>query len=150
MEPRTPTTRSSAGIDAGVKVFDDIVFEAAGARSVDVVDAADASATGTESTAVTAAAASHFSVTGYPSPTTAGVADNVTVTAKDPFDNTDPAYAGIVRFSSSDGAAVLPADGTLTDGTGSFSVTLKTAGSRSITATDTVSPRSPAARPGSP
>jgi hypothetical protein len=42
-----------------------------------------------------------------------------------------------VHISSSDPQAVLPADGTLTNGVGTFSVTLKTAGTQSITATDT-------------
>jgi hypothetical protein len=47
-------------------------------------------------------------------------------------------YSGTVRFTSSDAAAVLPANGTLTNGTGTFLATLKTAGSRNITATDTI------------
>ena len=37
-------------------------------------------------------------------------------------------YTGTVHFTSSDGAAVLPANSTLTNGVGTFSVTLKTAG----------------------
>src|SRR5204863_487973 len=40
-------------------------------------------------------------------------------------------------FSSSDGQAVLPANSTLSNGTGTFSATLKTAGNQTITATDT-------------
>jgi len=46
-------------------------------------------------------------------------------------------YAGTVHFSSSDSAAVLPADSTLTAGMGNFSATLKTGGSQTITAADT-------------
>ena len=52
-------------------------------------------------------------------------------------------YTGTVALSSSDGHAVLPADYTFTAadaGTHSFSVTLETAGTQSITATDTVAP----------
>src|SRR4051812_49575774 len=71
-------------------------------------------------------------------PTTAGAAHDVTVTAKDGYGNTDTAYAGTVAITSSDGAAVLPASSTLPAGTKTFSVTLKTAGEQSITATDTV------------
>jgi hypothetical protein len=44
-----------------------------------------------------------------------------------------------VHFTSSDGHALLPADSTLTSGVGSFSVTLKSAGSQTVTATDTLS-----------
>ena len=50
-------------------------------------------------------------------------------------------YTGTVHFTSSDGPAVLPANYTFTGGdagTHVFSVTLKTAGTQSITATDTV------------
>src|SRR5207249_2939322 len=57
----------------------------------------------------------------------------------DPFNNIAPGYAGTVHFTSSDGAATLPANSTLTSGTGSFSATLRTAGNQTITATDTVS-----------
>src|SRR6202007_1766168 len=45
---------------------------------------------------------------------------------------------GTVHFSSSDGAAVLPANSSLTNGTGTFQVTLNTTGSQTMTATDTV------------
>src|SRR5206468_3536171 len=51
---------------------------------------------------------------------------------------TDTSYGGTVHFTSSDGAASLPANSTLTSGTGTFSATLDTAGNQTITATDTV------------
>src|SRR5213079_141971 len=41
-----------------------------------------------------------------------------------------------VHFTSSDGSALLPADATLTSGSGTFIVALRTAGSQTITATD--------------
>jgi Galactose oxidase, central domain len=41
-----------------------------------------------------------------------------------------------VHFTSTDGQAALPANSTLMSGTGTFSVTLKTAGGQTITATD--------------
>ena len=75
-----------------------------------------------------------------PASTTAGTSINVTVTALDAYGNTDTGYAGTVHFTSTDAAAVLPADATLVPGTGTrtFSATLRTAGSRTITARDTV------------
>ncbi len=85
--------------------------------------------------------AATLAVSGLPSPTVAGVAHNVTVTAKDAYGNTATGYRGKVHFTSSDPAAVLPADYTFTAtdaGVHVFSVTLKTAGTRSVTATDTV------------
>ena len=69
------------------------------------------------------------------------VAHNVTVTAQDAFGNVATGYTGTVHFTSSDAQAVLPANYTFTGGdagTHVFSVTLKTAGTQSITATDTV------------
>jgi hypothetical protein len=75
-----------------------------------------------------------------PASVTAGAAQNVTVTSKDAYGNTTPAYRGAIRFTSTDPAAVLPADYTFTaadNGVHAFpTVALKTAGNRSVTATD--------------
>jgi len=83
-----------------------------------------------------AAAAPHFAVAA-PASITAGSAFSFTVTARDQVNNVDTGYAGTVHFTSSDGQAVLPADATLSNGFGTFSATLKTAGNQTITATDT-------------
>ena len=83
-----------------------------------------------------AAAATHFAVAAVAS-ITAGSAFSFTVTALDQSNNVDTGYAGTVYFTSSDGQAVLPANATLSNGFGTFSATLKTAGNQTITATDT-------------
>ena len=88
------------------------------------------------------AAASTVNVGGFPSPITAGAAGNFTVTLKDPYGNTASSYTGTVHFTSSDGKAALPANYTFTSidaGAHTFSATLKTAGTQSITAADTTS-----------
>jgi sugar lactone lactonase YvrE len=77
-----------------------------------------------------------FTITGL-SNAAAGTPQTITVTAKDPLGNTYTGYIGTVHFTSTDGNAVLPANATLTNGTGTFTVTLKTAGSQSVTVTDT-------------
>jgi|GEM_PF-1239745 len=87
---------------------------------------------------VNAGAAARFVVSGFTDPVTAGTASSVTVTAYDAYGNVATGYAGTVKITSSDSQAVLPANAGLTNGVGSFSVTLETAGSQSITATDTV------------
>ncbi len=70
--------------------------------------------------------------------TMAGTAFNFTVTALDAYNNTATGYTGTVHFTSSDGQAVFGANNvTLNNGVGTFSVTLKTAGSQTLTATDT-------------
>ena len=87
---------------------------------------------------VTSAAggATHF-VVSAPSSAAAGASFSISVTAKDQYGNTVTSYSGTIHFTSTDGQAVLPANSGLTNGVGSFSVTLKTAGSQTVTATDT-------------
>jgi beta-lactamase superfamily II metal-dependent hydrolase/fibronectin type 3 domain-containing protein len=82
-------------------------------------------------------AATHFSVTA-PANTTSGTPFNVTVTALDASNATVIGYAGTVHFTSSS-AGTLPGDYTFVggdNGSHTFSVTLTTAGSQSVTATD--------------
>ncbi len=87
----------------------------------------------------TSTQASSLAVTGFPSSITAGVAGSFTVTVQNADGTTDTNYTGTVHFTSSDGQAVLPADYVFTAadaGRHTFSATLKTAGTQSITATD--------------
>src|SRR5207253_1108619 len=60
-----------------------------------------------------------------------------TVTVLDASNNPFTAYTGTVHLSSSDPKAVPPAAAALVNGMGTFSVTLKTAGLVTISATDT-------------
>ncbi|MFL5310586.1 MAG: hypothetical protein ACJ79H_09065 [Myxococcales bacterium] len=76
---------------------------------------------------------------GGPTSITAGDAQAFTLTAKDQYGNVATAYRGTVTFASSDGAATLPTTYTFSaddSGIHQFSVTLKTAGARSVTAAD--------------
>src|SRR5258708_4942534 len=82
--------------------------------------------------------ATHFSVTPTANMATAGMAFNFTVTALDASNAPVATYTGAVHFTSSDGQAALPADTTITNGAGTYSATLKTAGEQIITATATV------------
>jgi hypothetical protein len=65
-----------------------------------------------------------------------GAPFSFTVTAQDSGGNTVTSYAGTMTLSSTDSAAVLPANPTLTNGTGTFMATLNSTGSQTITATD--------------
>jgi len=80
-------------------------------------------------------APTHFVVTA-PSAAGAGTPLTFTVTVEDAGGDVVTGYTGTVRFTSSDAAATLPTASTLTDGTGTFSATLDTAGTQTITATD--------------
>jgi CSLREA domain-containing protein len=84
-------------------------------------------------------AATTLGVTGVISPTMAGGAVTITVTARDATGLAASTYAGKVHFTSSDAQAVLPSDYTFTatdHGVHIFYVTFKTAGAQSVTATD--------------
>src|SRR5205085_8447614 len=63
-----------------------------------------------------------------------GSAHAVTVSAIDPFGNVATGYTGTVHLSASDASMVLPADGALVNGVGTFQVTPMTLGSQTITA----------------
>jgi predicted dehydrogenase len=83
-------------------------------------------------------AATHFQVSA-PSSVNAGTAFTITVTALTAGGQTDCNYTGTVRFTSSDPSAVLPAAYTFTladGGTHTFTVTLNTTGTQTITAID--------------
>jgi len=115
-----------------------VTLKTAGSRTITATDTATSPITGTATITVNPSTVHGFSFSATPASTPAGSSFSTTITAIDQYGNTATGYAGTVHFSSSDGAADLPSDSTLTNGVGSFSVTLKTAGSRTITARDTI------------
>ncbi|HTK76322.1 MAG TPA: VCBS repeat-containing protein, partial [Gemmataceae bacterium] len=111
-----------------------------GSQSITATDTVTSAITGNSATTVAAGAATNYSVSA-PASAGLGAAFNVTVAAKDAFGNTATSYTGTVHFTSSDGAAVLPANYNFVagdNGSHSFTVTMNTAGTQSVTATDTV------------
>ncbi|MBM4445430.1 MAG: hypothetical protein FJ020_09065, partial [Chloroflexi bacterium] len=95
--------------------------------------------TDTATLTVTAGPAGQIAISPVTGTTSAGAAFNITVTARDTYGNPAITYAGTVAFTSSDGAATLPADyafQTADAGVHVFSISLATAGSQTITATD--------------
>jgi hypothetical protein len=84
-------------------------------------------------------------VSGMTTPRTAGSIGSIRVTAVDAYGDRAPDYRGAVYFTSSDSTAELPFSYTFnaTDaGSHVFSrtVILRTAGTQSVTATDTLTP----------
>ncbi len=112
-------------------------FKTAGLHSLVAVARGARPISGIASVVVNPAAVASFAVT-VPQAETAGVPFAITVTARDAFGNTVTNYGGLVTFASTDAQAVLPANSTLINGSRSFTITLKTAGNQSVTATDTV------------
>jgi hypothetical protein len=126
---------ADSALTSGVGTFS-ATLNSTGSQTITATDTVTSSITGTSNAIAVALPATHFRVSA-PGSTAAGAMFTFTVTALDATDSTAVGYTGTVHFTSSDGAAALPADTTLTDGTGTFSVTLRTAGDQTITATDT-------------
>jgi hypothetical protein len=83
----------------------------------------------------------HFLITNFPTPIVGGVKGALIVTALDASGNVQAGYTGTVHFTSSDPAAVLPADYTFTGGDAgvhTFFGVLNTPGTQSFTVQDTV------------
>jgi hypothetical protein len=116
-------------------------LETVGAQTITATDVAKTTITGATNSIKVTAGATSLSVNA-PSVATEGKAFNFTVTALDAVGEPVTNYPGTVTFTSTDGQAVLPSNSQLTNGTGSadFSVTLQTAGSQTITATDVATP----------
>lgn len=128
--------------DSGIHTLTSAVtLKTAGTQTVTATDTLAGSITGMQSgIAVQPAAASGLVMTGLPTSIAAGQVTGVTVTATDAYGNAATGYRGTLRFTSADGRAIVPPDSTLLSGAQTFanSVVLKTAGSQSITATDTL------------
>jgi hypothetical protein len=139
-----PADYTFVPLDAGLHTFTGgYTAHTAGSQLLTVVDTVDGAVGGSQATQVLPGNAVGLVVSGIASPAVAGIAQTVTVTAQDAQANTATGYLGTVHFTSTDPAAVLPADYTFVAGdagTHTFAVTLKTAGLRVVTATDTVTP----------
>jgi hypothetical protein len=112
-------------------------------QTIMATDTVHSSITGTQTIQVTPAAVTHFNVALFPSPEQAGVSATFRVIARDAYNNTVTSYTGTVHFTTSDpnSAVRLPANYTFTSsdkGIHTFHATLVTAGTQSLTATDTV------------
>jgi alpha-tubulin suppressor-like RCC1 family protein len=130
--------------DAGVHTFTNgVTLKTAGTQSVTATDTVTASITGSQSgLTVTPGSATQLTVTGVAGGA-AGASLSATVKALDAYGNTATGYTGTVRFTSTDGVAVLPANYPFVAGdaglrTFTNGLTFKTAGTQSVTATDTV------------
>ena len=134
-----PSGYTFAAGDAGSHTFS-VTFDTAGTQSITATDANASGLTASETgISVRPGAAHSFTVMGFPAVDTAGLADNVTVTAYDAYGNVATGYTGTIAFTSTDPKAVLPSGYTFAAanaGTHTFPVALETAGTQSITATD--------------
>jgi hypothetical protein len=146
LQANLPDDYSFTATDMGVHTFG-AVLKTAGTQFITATDTATASITGTQGGIAVSPSEQlgSFRVSGFPN-SVAGTLGAFTVAALDLYGNLISDYAGVVHFSSSDPQATagngLPLDYTFSAadmGMHSFTATLFTAGSQSITATDVAS-----------
>ncbi|TFF37355.1 beta strand repeat-containing protein [Mucilaginibacter psychrotolerans] len=138
-------------LSAGTRTFS-ITLKTAGSRTITATDITNGLITANTSPAVTVAVGTFTKLqlllpgetaapgtttgkTGTPTNPTAGTAITVTVNSVDANWNVVSSTDNI-GITSTDANATLPANNTLSAGTRTFSITLKTAGSKTITASD--------------
>jgi hypothetical protein len=138
-----PANYTFVPADGGVRLFSGgVTLRTSGTQTVTVTDTTNAALTSSQAVSITpSVAAASLSVTGLTN-ATAGTAQTVTVTARNSTGGVVPGYTGTVAFTSSDAQASLPANYTFVpadNGAHTFvgGVTLKTAGTQTVTATDT-------------
>jgi hypothetical protein len=134
--PYTFTT--GQGGDDGVHTFTGVTLRTAGPQTIDVADTLDGAALASTSVAVSPGAAAAFAMS-HPATIAAGLPFNLIVKVEDAYGNVVPTFTGTLTFGSSDRRAVLPANYTFTaadQGVHTFSVTIKTPGTDSITVSE--------------
>jgi len=128
---------SNAALVNGTGIFS-VTLKTAGNQTVIATDVALPAITGTSANITVIAAPAVSMTVAAPPAVTLGSVFDFFVTVFDVYSNIAKGYAGTVHFTSSDGSAVLPGNGTLTNGRGLFTASLSTAGDQTLTATDTV------------
>jgi hypothetical protein len=135
------TVLGAGTISGGVASFTTSTLSS-GSHSISAVYAGDTNFAPSTSASVPQVVSGVASLTlAAPATAITGVSFPATVTIRDAANNIATGYTGTVHFTSTDPAAVLPANYTFVAadaGTHTFTVTLNTGGTRSITATDTV------------
>jgi len=133
----------NSSLTAGQRTFS-ATLDRAGTQTITAADTANAAISGRLTVQVIPAAPASLSLT-VPSAAVANQPFNATVTLTDRFGNVATGYLGTVYFTSSDLLAMqlgkMPADYTFTAadaGTHTFSVTLMSPPSQTITVADTV------------
>jgi hypothetical protein len=136
-----PADYTFTATDQGAHAFN-VTLKTASSQSVTVADPTGGLTATTGAIAVSPAAAATFILTA-PASVIRGAAFSVTLTVQDAYGNVVTGYTGTVRFTSSDGAATLPANYTFTAtdaGVHTFTnaFTLRKRGTQTIRVTDVV------------
>jgi hypothetical protein len=135
-----PSNYTFKSTDHGVHTFTGVILDKSGMRDISLADVNTTVIAGSTTVNVGAAAVAQFALKA-PKTAVAGTAFNITVIAEDAFGNKVNGYLGTVMFSDSVGGATLPPNYTFVSGDHgrhTFSVTLNTTGSQTLTVEDTV------------
>ena len=140
-----PANYTFTAADDGTHVFTGVILKTAGTWSVTATDTAASSITGVQSGIVVALGPVTALTVFTANPYVAGAKHDVTVTATDAYGNRLSSYRGTIHITSSDPAAVLPADYTFTaadSGVHKFplGLTLEALGTQWVRATDKATP----------
>jgi hypothetical protein len=136
-DPGFVNSTGDSTLTNGVGTFN-VVMKQAGTETITATDTVDTSITATSNNILVNPGAPAFVMVSAPATTNGGATFPFTVTVTDLFGNLATTYGGTLHFTSSDAAAVLPANSTLTGGIAVFNATLETQGTQTVTATDTV------------
>lgn len=110
-----------------------------GAQTITATDTQLPGYHGSLSSSVSPLKVDHFEVIG-PVNSVKGTASSFFVKARDPSNNFVAGFTGNIHVTSSDSAALVPADGPLAGGQGTISVTFNTAGPQNILVADAANP----------
>jgi hypothetical protein len=136
-----PADYTFTAADAGHHTFT-ATLNTAGTQTLSVTDTVNPAFSSQAQISVVIVVPASFEMFEAPT-TTAGAAYSFTLLALDASGNVLSGYTGTVHFTSSDAQAVLPADYSFTAADGgfhTFTATLKTAGTQSISVVDTAHP----------
>ena len=126
---------SNATLTKGMGTFN-VVLKTAGNQSIAAISSVDSKISGSQlGINITPGATTQYLVTGGVD-AVAGTVQTINVSAEDAYGNLVASGNDLINLTSSDSQAQVPVSATLTNGTGTFDVILKTAGSQSITATN--------------
>lgn len=137
-----PSNYTFVANDGGVHSFSGgVTLRTAGTQTLSVGLVSGGGQPATTTLTITPSSASILELTWNTSSIVAGQKVSPTVKVRDAYGNTVTSFTGKIRFSSTDAAAVLPADYTFTgteQGVKTFSnaVTLKTSGTKSVTVSE--------------
>jgi Galactose oxidase, central domain/Kelch motif len=133
---KSATLPANATLAQGKGTFA-VTFGSVGSYTITASDTVGNATAGT-SAAVSVSSGPHLDITLPAVTVEAGAPFTFTVSALDANNAVVPTYVGTVQITTSDKSATLPANATLAQGKGTFTVTFGRVGSYTITASDTV------------